>query len=92
MPTNNTGALRNSVLFQSGTGAKAKIGINSTTPSTTLDVNGAATVRGTLNLPATGTTRPRPAKTRNLRISSPPFSTRPLQRRWHRSSNGKPSC
>src|ERR1700685_485261 len=53
--TNSTGALGNSVLFQSGTGATAKIGINTTSPGTTLDVNGAETVRGTLNLPATGT-------------------------------------
>jgi hypothetical protein len=53
--TNTTGALGNSVLFQSGSGATAKTGINTTTPGTTLDVNGAATVRGTLNLPATGT-------------------------------------
>src|SRR3984957_15594889 len=52
--TNNTGALGNSVLFQSGTGTTAKIGINTSTPGTTLDVNGAETVRGTLNLPATG--------------------------------------
>ena len=53
--TNSTGALGNSVLFQSGTGTTAKIGISTNTPGTTLDVNGAETVRGTLNLPATGT-------------------------------------
>ena len=53
--TNSTGALGNSVLFQSGSGATAKTGINTTSPGTTLDVNGAETVRGTLNLPATGT-------------------------------------
>src|ERR1700734_2759046 len=52
--TNSTGALGNSVLFQSGSGTTAKIGINTSTPGTTLDVNGAETVRGTLNLPATG--------------------------------------
>jgi hypothetical protein len=53
--TNSTGGLGNSVLFQSGTGTTAKIGVNTTTPGTTLDVNGAETVRGTLNLPASGT-------------------------------------
>jgi hypothetical protein len=53
--TNSTGALGNSVLFQSGTGATAKVGINSKTPAATLDVNGAATVRGLLNLPNTAT-------------------------------------
>ena len=50
----------NSVLFQSGMGATAKIGINTGTPATTLDVKGAGTIRGqlsilgTLVLPATG--------------------------------------
>src|SRR5580692_5115534 len=53
--TNNTGALGNSVLFQSGTGTTAKIGINTTAPAVTLDVNGAENVRGTLNLATTGT-------------------------------------
>src|SRR5208283_1955492 len=52
---NTTGALGNSVLFQSGTGATAKVGINTTTPVTTLDVAGGTNVRGTLSLPATGT-------------------------------------
>jgi hypothetical protein len=38
-------------LFQSGTGSTANVGINTNTPSTTLDVNGPVTVRG-VNLPA----------------------------------------
>jgi len=42
-----------SVLYQTGTGSTAKVGINTTTPATTLDVNGTGTVRGTLSLPAT---------------------------------------
>jgi hypothetical protein len=53
--TNSTGALGNSVLFQSGTGSTAKVGINTTTPAVTLDVNGAEDVRGMLNLTSTGT-------------------------------------
>ena len=53
--TNSTGTLGNSVLFQSGTGTTAKIGINTTAPAVTLDVNGAENVRGTLNLATTGT-------------------------------------
>jgi hypothetical protein len=64
--TNSTGALGSSVLFQSGTGSTSKIGINSTTPASTLDVNGAATVRGTLALPATG-----PATTAGGKNSQP---------------------
>jgi trimeric autotransporter adhesin len=52
--TNSTGALGNSVLFQSGTGSTAKVGVNLTTPASTLDVNGAVTARGNLSLPATG--------------------------------------
>jgi hypothetical protein len=47
--TPNGSTLGNSVLFQSGTGSTANVGINTTTPSTTLDVNGPVTVRGLLN-------------------------------------------
>jgi hypothetical protein len=47
-----TSNIANSVLFQSGTGATAKVGINTTTPATTLDVKGTSTIRGTLSLPA----------------------------------------
>jgi len=42
--------LGNSILFQSGTGSAAKVGINSSTPAATLDVNGGAIVRGGLQL------------------------------------------
>lgn len=44
--------LGNSVLFQLGTGATAKIGMGTTTPSTTLDVKGTGTIRGALSLPS----------------------------------------
>jgi hypothetical protein len=47
--TNST-TLGNSALFQTG----GKVGIGTTTPAATLDVKGAATVRGTLLLPALG--------------------------------------
>jgi trimeric autotransporter adhesin len=49
-----TGAttLGNSALSQSGAGATAKVGINTTAPATTLDVKGTETVRGVLTLPA----------------------------------------
>ncbi len=47
--------LADSVMYQSGTGATAKIGIGTTTPGATLDVKGGATVRGTLSLPSAGT-------------------------------------
>lgn len=50
-----TTAIGNSVLFQSGTGSAAKVGINTTTPGATLDVKGAANVQGLLTSPATGT-------------------------------------
>ena len=57
---NGTSTIIDSVLFQSGTGSTAKIGVNTTTPATTLDVKGGGTIRGslttlgTLALPATG--------------------------------------
>jgi hypothetical protein len=44
-----------SVLYQSGTGTTAKVGINTTSPAATLDVKGSANVEGPLTLPATGT-------------------------------------
>jgi hypothetical protein len=43
-----------SSVFQTGSGTTAKVGINTTTPVTQLDVNGAGNIRGTLSLPATG--------------------------------------
>jgi hypothetical protein len=52
--TNST-TLGNSVLFQLGTGAKAKVGIGTTTPKSTLDVKGGGTIRGLFSLPAIGT-------------------------------------
>jgi|HubBroStandDraft_4_1064222.scaffolds.fasta_scaffold01166_12 hypothetical protein len=50
-----TSNIGNSALFQSGTGTTAKVGINTTTPASTLDVKGGGTVRGTLSLPTNGT-------------------------------------
>ncbi|MGA8502586.1 MAG: hypothetical protein WB683_13625 [Candidatus Sulfotelmatobacter sp.] len=44
-----------SAVFQTGSATTAKIGIDTITPATQLDVNGAGTIRGTLSLPATGT-------------------------------------
>jgi hypothetical protein len=51
----NSSTLGNSVLYQSGTGSKAKVGINTTSPASTLDVKGSSTVRGLFALPAAGT-------------------------------------
>lgn len=51
--TNST-TLGNSVLFQSGSGSSAKVGVNTTTPASTLDIGGGSTVRGMLNLPPSG--------------------------------------
>jgi hypothetical protein len=52
--TNST-TLGNSAFFQLGTGAKAKVGIGTTKPASTLDVKGGGTIRGLLSLPTTGT-------------------------------------
>ena len=49
-----TSDILSSAVFQSGTGATAKIGINTTKPASSLDVVGGATVRGTLALPSIG--------------------------------------
>jgi hypothetical protein len=50
-----TSTIGNSVLFQAGTGTKAKLGIGTTKPASTLDVKGGGTIRGLFSLPATGT-------------------------------------
>ena len=50
----STSNIGNSVVFQSGSGSTARIGINISTPASTLDVKGGGTVRGLLSLPATG--------------------------------------
>lgn len=46
--TDNNGTLGNSVLYQLGGGASAKVGLNLKTPLATLDVNGTTLIRGTL--------------------------------------------
>ncbi|HET6181701.1 MAG TPA: hypothetical protein VFE61_32580 [Candidatus Sulfotelmatobacter sp.] len=46
--------IQSSVITQIGTGTTAKIGINTATPTSALDVRGGGTVRGPLILPATG--------------------------------------
>jgi len=51
----SSSVLGSSVLFQSGTGKTARIGIGTITPAATLDVAGGATIRGLLNLPAAAT-------------------------------------
>ncbi len=51
---NSTSDIISSVLVQQGSGSTAKIGINTATPTTTLDVKGAGTIRGALSLPTTG--------------------------------------
>ena len=60
--------LGNSVLFQSGSGGTASLGVNTTTPAATLDVNGSQITRGALQLPSTGTA------TAGSGFSSQPFS------------------
>jgi hypothetical protein len=50
-----TSTLGDSALFQTGSGTTAKIGINTTTPSATLDVHGVEILRGVLYMTPTGT-------------------------------------
>jgi len=53
---NGTSTVVDSGVFQSAT-SPFKIGINTTTPASTLDVKGGSTIRGTLSLPSTGTAK-----------------------------------
>ncbi|MFZ0286486.1 MAG: hypothetical protein WAL32_14745, partial [Terriglobales bacterium] len=54
----STGDLGNSILYQSGSGSTAKIGINEKSPLFTLDVNGQALVRGLLEMATTNYASP----------------------------------
>jgi hypothetical protein len=47
----STSNIGNSVVFQSGSGSTAKVGIGTTTPSSTLDVKGSATLEGLVTIP-----------------------------------------
>jgi hypothetical protein len=49
-----TSSILDSVIYQSGTGSAAKVGVNTTTPAATLDVEGGGIIRGALRLPAPG--------------------------------------
>jgi hypothetical protein len=64
----STSILADSVLFQSGSGNTATVGINTTTPAATLDVDGSLISRGPLQLPSTGTA------TASSGFNSQPFS------------------
>ncbi len=71
-----TSDILSSVLFQSGTGSTAKIGINTTTPASTLDVKGGSTIRGTLSLPAAGNaTATKGANSQPLNLAASAFSS-----------------
>ena len=71
-----TSDIISSVLFQSGTGATAKVGINTTTPASTLDVKGSGTIRGTLSLPATGTaTATKATNSQPMTLAASAFNT-----------------
>jgi hypothetical protein len=72
----STSDIISSVLFQSGTGTTAKLGINTTTPASTLDVKGGGTIRGTLSLPATGNaTATKGANSQPLALAASSFSS-----------------
>jgi trimeric autotransporter adhesin len=63
-------------VFQTGSGTTGKIGIDTITPATQLDVNGAGTIRGTLSLPATGSATATGGKTsQGLNLVASSFSS-----------------
>jgi endosialidase-like protein len=72
---NGTATILDSVIFQSAT-SPFKIGINTATPASTLDVKGASTVRGLLSLPAAGTaTSTKAFNSQALRLTASAFNT-----------------
>jgi len=52
--TDSAGTLGNSVLFQTGTGSTTKVGINTTSPLATLDVQGTGMVHGQFTMASAG--------------------------------------
>jgi len=73
---NGTATVIDSDVFQTGAGVTAKLGINTTTPATTLDLNGSGTVRGTLSLPATAPATATAGKTSQpLSLAASAFSS-----------------
>jgi hypothetical protein len=71
----STSNIANSVLFQSAA-SPFRIGINTTTPATTLDVKGAGTIRGVLALPATAAaTAAKGANSQPLNLVASAFNT-----------------
>jgi len=74
-------ALGNSALYQSGTGATAKLGIGTETPETTLEVDGSTTLRGSVSL------RPQGKATSALGYSSWPVN---LNASVYDSTSGAP--
>ncbi len=73
---NGADTIIDSAVFQTGTATTAKIGINTITPVTQLDVNGGGTIRGTLSLPATGNATAAGGKnSQGLNLVASSFST-----------------
>jgi hypothetical protein len=71
----STSNIENSVLFQSAA-SPFRIGINTITPATTLDVKGAGTIRGVLALPATAVaTAAKGANSQPLNLVASAFNT-----------------
>jgi hypothetical protein len=71
----STSNIANSVLFQSAA-SPFRIGINTITPATTLDVKGAGTIRGVLALPATAVaTAAKGANSQSLNLVASAFSS-----------------
>jgi Chaperone of endosialidase len=68
--------ITSSVLYQSGSGSTAEVGINTTTPAATLDVNGGVISRGRFELPAAGTaTAAQGYNSQALQMASSAFSS-----------------
>jgi hypothetical protein len=72
----STSDIISSVVFQKGSGGTAKVGINTITPATTLDVKGAGTIRGIFSLPATGAaTATKGANSQPLNLAASAFNS-----------------
>lgn len=74
--TDNNGDLGDSILYQTGSGSSARIGINLKNPLTTLDVNGTGLMRGLFEMATTGfATATKSFKSNPLNFESSAFNS-----------------
>jgi hypothetical protein len=71
----NSNQLSDSILYQAVSGTSPRIGVNTTSPLSTFDINGSSTVRGELNLPSAASTAKTGANSPLLELSASSYNS-----------------